>query len=108
MPNPINTEDHESVGRWTLDGKELFFSRVTDGQEDLYIGQLDSITHHWKISPFTFNTSSNEGAPTISPDGKIPGVYSMQPTRWVWELRLVCFSSKKRYLDQTGEHGSGI
>lgn len=70
LPNPINTEDHESVGRWTLDGKELFFSRITDGQEDLYIATLDSITHHWKISPFTFNTSSNEGAPTISPDGK--------------------------------------
>jgi len=70
LPNEINTENHESVGRWTLDGNELFFSRVVNGQEDLYIGTLDSATHLWKVAPFPQNTSSNEGAPAISPDGK--------------------------------------
>ena len=70
LPNPINTEGHESVGRWTLDGNELFFSRVVSGQEDLFIATLDSMTHHWTIAPFPHNTAQNEGAPAISPDGK--------------------------------------
>jgi outer membrane protein OmpA-like peptidoglycan-associated protein/tetratricopeptide (TPR) repeat protein len=70
LPNEINTENHESVGRWTLDGRELFFSRVVNGQEDLFIGTLDSTTQLWKVKPYPYNTSSNEGAPAISPDGK--------------------------------------
>jgi outer membrane protein OmpA-like peptidoglycan-associated protein/Tol biopolymer transport system component len=70
LPNEINTENHESVGRWTLDGNELFFTRVVGGQEDLFIGRLDSATQLWKVSPFPYNTSDNEGAPAISPDGK--------------------------------------
>ncbi len=70
LPKEINTENHESVGRWTLDGNELFFSRVNNGQEDLYIARMDSATQLWKVSEFPYNTSNNEGAPAISPDGK--------------------------------------
>ena len=70
LPSEINTMSHESVGRWTLDGNELFFTRVVEGQEDIYIASLDSLTKHWKVAPFPNNTSLNEGALAISPDGK--------------------------------------
>jgi len=70
FPNEINTENHESVGRWTLDGNELFFTRVVNGQEDLFIGTLDTSTQLWTVNKFPYNTSVNEGAPAISPDGK--------------------------------------
>lgn len=70
LPAEINSELDESVGRWTLDGKELFFSRKNGDQEDLFIAEMDSLTHHWKVTPFPFNTAAREGAPTISPDGK--------------------------------------
>ena len=69
MPGEINTENHEQVGRWTLDGRGLIFQRVTNGQEDLYVAALDS-NQKWIVSEFPFNTTDNEGAPAFSPDGK--------------------------------------
>ena len=70
LPSEINTMNHESVGRWTLDGNELFFTRVVGPQEDIYIASLDSLSRQWKVSAFPHNSSLNEGALAISPDGK--------------------------------------
>ena len=69
LPDEINTEYMEQVGRWTLDGKGLIFQRVTNGQEDLYFASLDS-NNKWNVYEFPFNTTDNEGAPAFSPDGK--------------------------------------
>lgn len=66
----INSRHHESLGRWTLDGRQVIFTRLIDGQEDIFIATFDSTHRLWVIQPFPHNTSQNEGAHAISPDGK--------------------------------------
>ncbi len=66
----INTLNHEALGRWTLDGRQLIFTRLLNDQEDIFIAQWDSVDHDWKILDFPFNTPLGEGAHAISPDGK--------------------------------------
>ncbi len=70
FPPEINTEAHEALGRWSLDGEELIFTRMVDGQEDLFFAHPAATPDHWVIEPFPFNTPQNEGAHAISPDGK--------------------------------------
>jgi len=69
LPPEINTLNHESLGRWTLDGQELIFTRLVNDQEDLFIAKFDS-NGRIEIEGVSFNTNLNEGAHTISPDGK--------------------------------------
>ena len=66
----INTPNHESLGRWTLDGQTMIFTRLLGEQEDIFFATYDSVAHIWKIEDFPFNTSDREGAHAISPDGK--------------------------------------
>ncbi len=70
LPEGINTEDHEALGRWTIDGKALIFTRLIDGQEDLFIGRFDNSGTLTVVEEIPFNTPLNEGGHTISPDGK--------------------------------------
>jgi outer membrane protein OmpA-like peptidoglycan-associated protein/Tol biopolymer transport system component len=70
IPDGINSIDHEALGRWTVDGAYIIFTRFVGGQEDLYIARLaDDGLPEW-IEEFPFNTEFNEGGHTISPDGK--------------------------------------
>ncbi len=69
LPPDINTPNEEYLGRWTLDGKQLIFTRRFNHQEDLFIAKFDS-AQHVTIEDFPFNTGLNEAAQTISPDGK--------------------------------------
>ena len=77
----INTPFPEYYPTLTVDGQQLLFTRrlpiVQDGhpdeQEDFYVSAFDSKTNIWtraKPMPASINTSWNEGAPTISGDGK--------------------------------------
>lgn len=66
----INTPHHEYLGRWTLDGQKMIFTRRLYEQEDIFIAIRDSADSSWKIEDFTFNTEQNEAAHAISPDGK--------------------------------------
>lgn len=66
----INTPNHESLGRWTLDGQRLVFTRMVYEQEDIFFATFDSTTRAWKIEDFPHNTPQNEGAHAVSPDGK--------------------------------------
>lgn len=69
MPVEINSAGHESLGRWTLDGKKFIFTRKVNEQEDLVIAYPDS-TGHFKLEDFPYNTPQNEGAHAISGDGR--------------------------------------
>ncbi|MEP6795382.1 MAG: OmpA family protein [Saprospiraceae bacterium] len=69
MAPDINTPNEEFLGRWTLDGKQMIFTRRLNHQDDLFIAQFDS-TMNVTIQDFPYNTSSDEAAQTISPDGK--------------------------------------
>jgi outer membrane protein OmpA-like peptidoglycan-associated protein/tetratricopeptide (TPR) repeat protein len=77
----INTPFSEYYPTLTVDGQQLLFTRrlptVLDGfeneQEDFYVSSYDVKTGKWLESspmPFPINTNWNEGAPTISGDGK--------------------------------------
>ncbi|MDQ3015440.1 MAG: OmpA family protein [Bacteroidota bacterium] len=66
----INSASNEVLGRWTLDGRSLIFTRMVSDQEDLYIANFDTIGNLLSVDPFSFNTSLNEGGHAISPDGK--------------------------------------
>ncbi len=80
MGPSINTKDPEYFPTITVDGKTILFTRlVEDGrvqgpykkQEDFYISHL--INNAWTNSepmPTHINTVNNEGAPTISADGR--------------------------------------
>jgi outer membrane protein OmpA-like peptidoglycan-associated protein len=70
FPSEINTPNHESLARWTLDGQHMIFTRLLNEQEDIFMAHIDSVDHSWIIEDFPFNTPQNEGAQAISPDGK--------------------------------------
>jgi len=78
----INSEDDEYWPSLTVDGKTIIFTRLVGAnaksgqgkamaQEDFYTSQL--VDDQWQPSePLTsINTSSNEGAQSISSDGKL-------------------------------------
>jgi outer membrane protein OmpA-like peptidoglycan-associated protein len=75
----INTSDPEYFPTITVDGKTILFTRrIKDGnapmgmQEDFYVSQSkDGKTWETAIPmPKNINTTNNEGAPTISADGR--------------------------------------
>lgn len=70
LPEGINTIEHEALGRWTIDGKELIFTRLVDGQEDLFVGRFNHEGELITVEELPFNTEYNEGGHTLSPDGK--------------------------------------
>lgn len=65
----INTPNHESLGRWTLDGQTMIFTRLLNGQEDIFMATFDTTAGLWAVEDFPFNSTNNEGAHAISPDG---------------------------------------
>lgn len=75
----INTILPEYYPTLTVDGQQLLFTRrlpmsePEDEQEDFYVSRFNEKTSSWteaKAMPPNINTSWNEGAPTISGDGK--------------------------------------
>lgn len=68
----VNTSDAEYFPALTADGETLVFTRQINGNEDFWTSQL--IKNVWSLAvPLSnkINTSNyNEGAQTISPDGK--------------------------------------
>lgn len=66
----INTPNHESLGRWTLDGQTMIFTRLLGEQEDIFFATFDTTAALWRIEDFPYNSPQNEGAQAISPDGK--------------------------------------
>jgi len=67
----INTEEPEYLPSLTADGKTLVFTRVVQGQEDLYFSRWEE--GDWaEARPLEeLNTPYNEGAHTISADGRL-------------------------------------
>ena len=74
----INTENNEYFPTITVDGKTILFTRelplkgMPRGQEDFFVSEL-SDEGAWQTAiamPNNINTSGNEGAPTLAPDGK--------------------------------------
>ncbi|MEN9742861.1 MAG: hypothetical protein RLZZ65_666 [Bacteroidota bacterium] len=75
----INTILAEYYPTLTVDGQQLLFTRrlpvvgSNDEQEDFYVSKLDAANEKWREAqamPPNINTPWNEGAPTISGDGK--------------------------------------
>lgn len=69
LPEEINTSGEEALGRWTLDGKSIIYTRYIDRQEDLFTATIEEGIV-LDISPLPFNTPQDEGGHAISPDGK--------------------------------------
>ncbi len=75
----INTEYPEYFPTLTVDGRTLLFTREIPnndgrprGQEDFFVSHLSDKNRWTKAEPMprNINTSQNEGAPTISADGR--------------------------------------
>lgn len=75
----VNTILAEYYPTLTVDGQQLLFTRrlpvagSNDEQEDFYVSKLDGASAKWREAqamPPNINTPWNEGAPTISGDGK--------------------------------------
>ena len=67
----INTSLHEYLPCLSVDGQNLIFTRVVQGNEDFYQSTLDNESKWTSALPITeLNTANNEGAQTISADGK--------------------------------------
>ncbi len=66
----INTNEREYFPALTADGQNFIFSRTVKGNEDFYISH--KVNEQWQTAqPMSkqINTSLNEGAQSISPDG---------------------------------------
>lgn len=69
-PN-INTPKKEYLPSFTADGNYLVYTVNYDGQEDFYFSQKDENDAWQKGQPLSnVNTTANEGAQSISADGK--------------------------------------
>lgn len=75
----INTEHPEYFPTLTVDGRIMLFTREVPyqnnyprGQEDFFVSQLSEKNIWMKSSPMPsfINTTNNEGAPTLSADGR--------------------------------------
>jgi outer membrane protein OmpA-like peptidoglycan-associated protein/tetratricopeptide (TPR) repeat protein len=67
----INTENHEYFPSLTIDGKKMIFTRRVDNDEDFYVSELKD--GEWgRAIPVRgkLNTNLNEGAQTVSQDGR--------------------------------------
>ncbi len=73
LPPSINTTDHEELGRWSVDGKTLIFTRLSrsgNNQASLFAAQFDPAGNLISVDKFPFDTSYQGGGHAISPDGK--------------------------------------
>ncbi|QPH40288.1 OmpA family protein [Pedobacter endophyticus] len=72
LGNGVNTTDAEYFPALTADGETLIFTRQVNGNEDFWTSQFKN--NAWTLaSPLSNNINTaryNEGAQTISPDGK--------------------------------------
>ena len=77
----INTKDPEYYPTLTIDGKTMLFTRLIDDnrsqhfkkQEDFFVSHYDTLLKKWGQSipmPSNINSAFNEGAPSISADGR--------------------------------------
>ncbi len=66
----INSAEHEYLGRWTVDGRSIIFTRRLQEQEDLFRASFDENGKLLKVEELPFNTEFNEAGHTISSDGK--------------------------------------
>lgn len=72
LPSTINKATFSEYSpSLTADGNKLFFTRVTDNQEDIYYSERDS-NGLWSEAILlpNLNTNENEGAHNISADGR--------------------------------------
>ena len=72
LPGDVNSAADEVLPAFTVDGLSMFFTRREGGQEDLYTAHWDASDGAWRdIQSLTeINTRENEGAHTVSADGK--------------------------------------
>lgn len=68
----INTPGDEYLPSFTADGSALIFTRVVDNQEDFYISRQTPDGGWGPAEPIDqINTDNNEGAQTVSADGRL-------------------------------------
>jgi len=71
LPGYVNSPDYEYLPSLTANEKYLVYTKRSLGQEDLFYSIKDS-TGLWSAGqPLEINTPDNEGAQTISADGKL-------------------------------------
>lgn len=71
LPDAINSIDHDEYHpQFSADGSSLVFTRKVGNQEDLYTASVDG--QEYSVAPLSnINTKYNEGAHTITADGKM-------------------------------------
>ena len=67
----VNSPDYEYLPSLTADEKYLVYTKRSQGQEDLFYSIKDSSGIWSAGQPLEINTQDNEGAQTISADGKL-------------------------------------
>lgn len=70
LSDQVNTVDHEYLGRWTLNGSQLIFTRRIGQQDDLMIANLDENGQYSDVFSWPYNSPTDEAAHAISPDGQ--------------------------------------
>jgi hypothetical protein len=70
LPASINSADNEELGRWSLDGKTLLFTRTGAKESSLYAAKFESKGKLISTEKFPFDSTYRGGGHAISPDGK--------------------------------------
>lgn len=71
LPPPINTDNLEYTPLPSVDGEEIVFTRRLNGQEDFYVAYKKDSTDYGVYPIEELNTPYNEGAHTLSADGRM-------------------------------------
>ena len=66
----INTWQNDELGRWSLDGKTLIFTRIGPVKVDLYAAKFESKGKLISVEKFPFDSTYRGGGSTISSDRK--------------------------------------
>lgn len=69
----VNTEYSEALPAFTVDGQHMIFTRKVGRSEDLYISEWNADARAWSpgVPMEEINTPLNEGAHSVSADGKV-------------------------------------
>ncbi|MEO6132813.1 MAG: hypothetical protein ABIQ02_13270, partial [Saprospiraceae bacterium] len=70
LESGINTTDSEELGRWTIDGKSILFTRLSKDHLEVLTAHLDSLGHLINVEKMPAGTNYRGGGHAMSPDGK--------------------------------------
>jgi Tol biopolymer transport system component len=81
----INTWENDELGRWSVDGKTLLFTRSGPKSFGLFAAKFETKGKLISVEKFPFDSTYRGGGHTISSDGK-KIIFATGTQGWIWKF----------------------